>query len=287
MSLNFSRTTLQTIMRPSEYEIFVAIIREIAGQYLDIEGILLTGSLVQNLELPDPIGVEFRGPMQKAYAKIVSRSQRKLWPHLDSDLDIWVMTNDVGGTAELTDLLDKKALELLAYLAEGPDRPLSEWIKSKRAALSEFYKNPDLYNAEWREDGIDNPWEAPHFRRELVRRVAVEMPEFCRRVNYYFRKKCPDNFFEIRVYPGATFNLRPEKIRVEGVIDRTPFPYFIKDWVKREQNALLVLQSDDPKYYPFNENGHVHSRVLADAIGWTPVHVDMLYAQRSNQNGRE
>ncbi len=259
---------------------------EIASQYSDIEGILITGSLVQNLSLPDPIDCCFNGPMQEAYAKIVSRSQRKLWPHPDADIDLWIMTKDVKGTEGLTSILDNKALELLTYIAENPDITSLEWIKRKRASLNEYYKNPNLYSGDWQTGSKDYPWEAPFFRKELMRRVVAEMPTFCKRVNYYFRKKCPNNFFEIRAYPGATFNLRPEKIKIGDIIDRTPFPYFIKDWVKRDQNMLLLFQSENSRYYPFNENGHVHSKVLAEAIGWTPIHVDVLYIQRPNQNGK-
>lgn len=277
--LIFQTSNLQTVFKPDEFELFREIICRTASEYPDILGVLVTGSLVQRVLLPKPTGepISSPSPEHAAYQKMVSRSRRKLFAHNDADLDIWLLTQDAPGTGDLRQTLDAKAIALLKWYAQHGDNDVEKWIARKHEAFDAYYKKDEFYPQSWVASS-PLPHYASGFREGVVDRIGVNLQDFRSRVKVHLRKKYPADFLELRAFPMALFNLRPEKIALEsGRLDRTPFAYYLKDWLDLEQNCIVLYTKKDTKdlIYPFDPSGRVPGQALADTIGWK--HTDINY----------
>src|SRR3989344_8040756 len=93
--LSFEQSTLQLLFSQEEYCQFREIVAELCSAFPDIKGAFMTGSLTQKIGLPDPpASNEDLGELARAYASIVGRTRRKLFPHIDSDLDFWIRSEE-------------------------------------------------------------------------------------------------------------------------------------------------------------------------------------------------
>lgn len=253
---------------------------ESASLFDDIEGVLITGSLVQKIQLPEPPKCPQLSELAQTYAKIVGRTRRKLFPHIDSDFDFWIMTKEQPGNEHLSTYLDEKALQLIKWYSEQKTVDLAEWIYKKKEAFGHIYKQPFLYSKEWNDCSGVIPSHSEGFKSVLVDEIKNRIPSLVDKVSYYFRKGIPGDFLETRSFPASTFNLKPEKIMVDGCENKTPFPFYIRDWIDIDRNCIVLYTKQDSKdmIYPFNPNGHVPGENIAKALNWTPHHIDhVLY----------
>ncbi|MEW5896074.1 MAG: hypothetical protein AB1668_00105 [Nanoarchaeota archaeon] len=80
-AITFEQSTLQLLFSREEYNQFKEIITDLCLTFPDIIGAFITGSLTQKIDLPDPPAPgENLGNLAKAYASIVGRTRRKLFP---------------------------------------------------------------------------------------------------------------------------------------------------------------------------------------------------------------
>lgn len=280
--LRFKESSLQLILSLEEFDILRELIRETCSEFPDIDGVLLTGSLVQRLCLPPPPKENDLGSFAKAYADVVGRTRRKLFPHLDSDLDFWILTEEQEGNAQTQEITCDLAYDLLEWYSKQKKVDLAEWIYRKKQAFGKYYKKNYLYSARWIKEN-PKPYNASGFKEKLEEKVCKLLPEAVKKINYYFRKKIPGDFLETRCFPPSVFNLKTERISIQDYEDRTPFPFYIRDWVDIERNCLIMYSSEKPNLiYPFNSEGVVPGENLAKKIGWTSRHVDfVLYKEGS------
>ncbi len=278
-AIDFEQSTLQLLFSKEEYRQFREIAVDLCLTFPDIKGAFITGSLTQKIGLPDPpASNEDLGDLAKAYASIVGRTRRKLFPHIDSDLDFWILTNEQEGNERIPDILCERALDLLHwYSSRGNEVDLVEWIHLKRQAFDEFYKKPFLYSQRWMASS-PNPAHAIGFKKALEEKIGNSLPKLRAKIDYYFRKIFPDQFIETRSFPPSVFNLKTERIPVMNSEDRTPFPFYLRDWVDLERNCLILYSSDNNTslIYPFNPEGVVPGEKIATSINWTPRHIDFL-----------
>ncbi len=280
----FKDSTLQMLLNEDEFEELKNSTIFVASRFEDIEGVFITGSLVQKIQLPEPPTNPNLSKLARAYAEIVGRTRRKLFPHIDSDFDFWILTKEQPGNERLSEYLDSKAIELLSWYAEQDKVDLAEWIYRKRQAFDDIYKQPFLYSEQWNASN-PVPSNAEGFRSALETEIGEKLPSLVAKVSYYFRKSIPGEFIETRAFPTSVFNLKTERIPVGGYEDRTPFPFFIRDWVDKDRNCILLYARSNAEnlIYPFNPEGYIPGENLAKAIGWAPRHVDhVLY-----RNGKE
>lgn len=166
----------------------------------------------------------------------------------------------------------ERALDLLRLRAARHQRMTqTEWVGLKKSAFREFYKQPFLYSAEWiRKNPL--PAHATGFQGVLESNITSRLPRFVEKISYYFNKKIPGEFLEIRAFPSSVFNLRPEKIIHGHREDRTPFPIYLKDWVDTEYNCHILYRrdGDGSLIYPFNPHGYVPGQELTEYTGWRP-----------------
>ena len=277
--ITFEQSTLQLLFSKEEYCQFSEIVAELCSTFPDIKGAFITGSLTQKIGLPDPpASNEDLGDLAKAYASIVGRTRRKLFPHIDSDLDFWILTEEQEGNERIPNILNERALDLLQwYSSQDKEVDLVEWIHLKRQAFDEFYKKPFLYSERWLATS-PNPAHAIGFKRVLEEKIGNSLPKLKAKIDYYFRKSFPGQFIETRSFPSSVFNLKTERIPVMNSEDRTPFPFYLKDWVDLERNCLILYSSseDTSSIYPFNPDGIVPGGKIATSINWTPRHIDFV-----------
>ena len=141
-AITFEQSTIQLLFSKEEYCQFVEVVAELCSTFPDIKGAFITGSLTQKIGLPDPpASNENSGDLAKAYASIVGRTRRKLFPHIDSDLDFWILTEEQESNERIPNILCERALDLLHwYSSQSDEVDLVEWIHLKRQAFDEFYK---------------------------------------------------------------------------------------------------------------------------------------------------
>lgn len=290
MDLIFEETTLQILFDERDFSQLSEIIYNLGVKNPDIMGILLTGSLVQKIKLPNPSFLDIQTELAKTYQTIVGRAKRRLWPHLESDLDLWICTKDPENGDNFSQIIDERGISLIEQLSSNPAMPLEDWIGKKRNAFDEFYKKVNLYSDCWLRETPDRPWLAQHFEQQLMQEVENKFILLGEKVNYYFKKEFPSEFIEIRAYPSCVFHLRPEKIVLKGKTDRTPFSYYLQDWVRRDNNCLVLYSKESPSseiIYPFNLDGRVPGQSIADHVGWTPHHVEeCFYKGDKNESNR-
>lgn len=280
--MEFKESTLQMLCNENEFEALKQATSNAASRFSDIQGVLITGSLVQKLGLPKPPTAPLLTASGKAYAEIVGRTRRKLFPHIDSDFDFWVLTEEQPGNEWLQDQISEQGLELLAWYAEQARVDLAEWVWRKRQAFDPIYKKPFLYSDEWNNANASIPSNAEGFRCALEAELQEMLPSLVEKIRYYFRRQIPGDFIEARAFPPSVFNLKTERIPVGTAEDRTPFPFYIRDWVDRDRNCIVLYVKGDPSQliYPFNPNGFVPGERVARSIQWSPRHIDhVLYAE--------
>ena len=285
--LEFNNSTLQSLFDEREFKRFSGIIRETAQDFPEIQGVLITGSLVQYVRLPNRQNGYKLNSMQKAYEDIVCRSRRKFFPHLDSDLDIWLLIDDIKGNDFVPKELDDKALELIDWYAKQKTLDLKEWIDKKHEAFDVFYKQVLLYPKSWTKKN-EIPYYGWGFKETLVDNIGCGLKPVRDRIKGFFSKNYPRDFLEVRAFPSSVFNLRPEKITLDdGEVDRTPFPYYMKDWLDSERNCVVLYRRKDNKeaIYPFDEGGVVLGQRVADEIGWDYRHVVYSMNKRTGVRG--
>ena len=276
--LSFEKSTLQLLLDRSEFDIFCEIISRTASEHPEILGVLLTGSLVQRLKLPNPadgVGI-VTTPLQGAYQEIVSRSRRKLFPHPDADMDVWLLIEDADNRTDVSQTLDSRAIDLVKWYARKGNGDLARWIRLKHRAFDEFYKKPALFPKTWVASN-PTPYYAWGFKENVIDRIGANLQPFRNKIKNFFRKKYPTEFLELRAFPQSVFNLRPEKIKVgTGLLDRTPFAYYLKDWLDVEQNCIVVYtKSNTPELiYPFRPAGRVLGQRVADEVGWDHTRIN-------------
>lgn len=276
--LTFEKSTLQLLMDRSEFDIFCEIISRTASEHAEVRGVLLTGSLIQRLRLPNSTdGISaVKTPWQSAYEEIVSRSRRKLFPHPDADLDVWLLIEDRESRMDVCQTLDDRALDLVKWYAKKKSADPAAWIRLKHRAFDEFYKQEAWFPRSWVASN-PLPYYAWSFKETVIDRIGANLQACRGRIKNCFRKKYPTEFLELRAFPQAVFNVRPEKIALaSGTLDRTPFAYYLKDWLDLEQNCLVVYTK--PRaidlIYPFNPAGRVLGQKIADQIKWDHRRID-------------
>ena len=193
--LTFEESTLQTILDIKDYLRLCDLVNLTAVENPEILGILLTGSLVQRIKLPSPYKKNFQEEdITLTYKQIVGRARRKLWPHYDSDLDIWICTEESKKNENLSSILNKRGVSLLDWLCKNPKASLDEWIRLKHEKFDDFYKVEKLYPSSWLKRNPKSPWLATDFKHKLIERVNEGFPLLEEKINYYFRKKFVVNF---------------------------------------------------------------------------------------------
>jgi hypothetical protein len=280
--MEFKESTLQMLFDETEFEDLRQLTSNVSSRFSDIQGVLITGSLVQRLGLPTPPTTPLLTSMGKAYAEIVGRTRRKLFPHIDSDFDFWVLTKEQPGNEGLQDQISEQGLQLLAWYAEQEKVNLLEWVRRKKQAFDPIYKKPFLYSDAWNNANTSIPSNAEGFRYALEEAIQEMLPSLVEKIRYYFRRKIPGDFIEARAFPPSVFNLKTERIPVGNSEDRTPFPFYIRDWVDRDRNCIVLYVKDDPSQfiYPFNPNGFIPGENVARNIQWSPRHIDhVLYGE--------
>lgn len=276
--MDFKESTLQMLLNEDEFEELKNSTAFVASRFEDIEGVFITGSLVQKIQLPEPPVNLNLSKLSQAYAEIVGRTRRKLFPHRDSDFDFWILTKEQPGNESLPEYLDSKAIELISWYAEQDKVDLAEWIYRKHQAFGDIYKKQFLYSSQWNASNCPIPSNAEGFRSALEKEIREKIPSLVAKVSYYFSKSIPGEFIEVRAFPASVFNLKPERIPVGDYEDRTPFPFFIRDWVDKDRNCILLYTRSDARnlIYPFNPEGYIPGENIAKFIGWTPRHIDHL-----------
>lgn len=276
--MDFEDSTLQILFSLDEFSTFSEIVNDICKKLPDIHGVLLTGSLVQRFKLPNP-PKRYQSLTNEAiaYEKIRYRAKRKLFPHPQSDLDIWILTASAGGLENVPRTLDSRALELLDWYAKQEAPNMKTWISMKHERFDEFYKKEYLYTNSWREYN-EVPYFAWGFKENLIDRIGCDLKNTREKINYYFQKSYPKEFLEVRAYPNIVFNLRPEKIIIDNKEDRTPFVYYMKDLLDHENNCIVLYARDDvsPLIYPFAEDGIALGEAVAQTIGWKSHYVKSI-----------
>jgi hypothetical protein len=278
--LTFEQSNLQHLFDANEFRTFSEILSRTAYEHPEILGVLLTGSLVQRLRLPNPLATTPATPMtpfQSAYQDVVSRSRRKFFAHPDADLDVWLLIEDATSGTDIPQVMDSRALDLIAWYSKRKSIDNNKWIQKKSRAFDEFYKKERLYPRTWIANN-PTPHHGSGYKESVIDRIGTNLQDVRNRIKYYFRKTYPSAFLELRAFPESVFNLRPEKIEVsEGNLDRTPFAYFMKDWLDIEQNCMIVYTRPDAKdlIYPFGSEGRVLGQAIADEIEWDHRNINL------------
>lgn len=272
--LDFESSTLQTIFDKDEFNNFEKIVQHTAMEFPEIQGVLITGSLVQRIRLPNPVEPIEMTPIQKAYGNIVCRSRLRFFPQLDSDLDVWLLIDDLKIHSELYKKLDERALELINWYSAQKNLDIGAWIDKKHEAFDAYYKQVSLYPSSWTENN-EVPYFAIGFKETLVDNIGAELKSARDRIKHFFTKQYPRKFLQVRAYTSQIFNLRPEKIFLkDNLIDRTPFAYYLRDWLDLQNNCIIIYTNKEKnqQIYPFDENGRIPGQEIAESIGWTDRH---------------
>lgn len=242
-------------------------IQSVAKQHPRILGVLAIGSLVQTETPADFYVPRHEGRAGQAYEQIRRPLRRKNGMCRDSDLDIWICTEDTLVSEAARPQVDKGGAALVEEIASGTLKKGSlHWRSKKLQAFGRYYKQNDLYHGEDK-----HPWLSEGFKSELEDIVSTTMPEFSQRINGHFSKHIPGDFLEVRAFPESLFNLRPDEATLpNGTEDRAPFPRIADDqWISTRHNAHVFYVKDGISIYPFVEDGEV----LGSSIG---AHIDNL-----------
>jgi hypothetical protein len=272
--LEFERSMLQSVFTREEFDAFSNTVRETAFKFPEIQGVLVGGSLVRQISLPVHIPSPQGEGLKRAYQEIIFRYGRKYFPHPGSDLDIWLLIDDVEKADKIASHLDSRTLGLLEWYASQRRPDLYEWIGKKREVYDAYYKQSYLYPRSWNRRN-EIPYHGMAFKESLVDNIGCSLRYVRDRTEGFFLKSYPDEFLEVRAYPSAVFNLRPEPLVLSnGSVDRTPFAYFLKDWIDLEENCMVLYRREDgaPVIYPFDQNGVIRGQKIAEFIKWDPKH---------------
>lgn len=256
--MNLKETALQAIFDEREFFVFKQTVREVAQEYPEIVGIMSIGSMCQRLRVPFPFQPRADNPKMIAYDLIRNPLRRRTFPSINSDLDLWVCTQDEPEFTDIETKITQAAIPLIDWLAEHPGKHFTEeWVDLKKEAFDKFYKQDNLYSSSWNFRNNGEPWMAHNFKTNLVNALQSRMPDTVQRINSAFTKKVEDGFFEVRAYPVSAFNLRPEDIVVDGKLDRSPFPRVVNpDWLDLRHNVFVLFDSRKQNLiYPFDPNG--------------------------------
>lgn len=257
--MKLTNTFLQAIFTEDEFNIFSQIVEEVAESFPDVIGVMMIGSLAQNICLSprNTISTEFMTPKELVYEKIRNRERKRSFPRLESDMDIWVCIQNPLNHLNIENEIIQRGKELIDWLALNPLLHQSaEWIEKKEQAFDHLYKQKEFYPESWLRVNGDEPWMAKNFKIEIEKRMLNELPQVVARVNTNFKKHIPGNFIEMRAYPECTFNLRPEDLVVDGMENRSPFPrIFNDDWISLERNVVVLYSDHRSTIYPFRRNG--------------------------------
>ncbi len=259
--MKLEQTALQSILNEQEYRDFEGVLTEVCRQEPSIIGVLAIGSLVQDMRLPDPSGLATpRTEREEIYDVIRNRGRRRIFPSANSDLDLWICTQNPFEAQYVEHAIEYRAIELIDTLIN--DRSIhgtNRWIELKQKAFGAFYKKDYLYTDQWKTSNQDAPWNAEDFKTRLISELMYWLPDVVRRVNYNFKKQIPGDFLEVRAYPECTFNLRPEDLVIDGVVEKSPFPRIVNnDWLDINRNAMVLYVTDQVSpstIYPFQEDG--------------------------------
>jgi hypothetical protein len=255
--MNLQETALQSIFDEDEFIQFKDIVRGVGTGYQEIVGVMAIGSMCQRLRLPSPATPPSNSRLA-TYDIIRNPARRRMFPCIDSDLDLWVCTKDEDKYTSAEKEVSERAITLIDWLVANPEKHLTEeWVKLKQTAFSELYKQDYLYSKSWVLRNGDKPWLAEDFKGKLIGELQSQMPEIVQRVNSSFTKKVEGGFFEVRAFPASVFNLRPEDIVVNGTEDRSPFPRVVnEDWLDINSNVFVLYDSrTQDSIYPFDPNG--------------------------------
>lgn len=264
-SASFLRLLFENL---GEIQDFVDVIGDVAEQFPSITGVLLTGTMTQRVSVPHPDELirNPSSPLEKAYRHIFNFQRRKITPHPDSDIDIWLMTESNQDFDGVTATIAERGFEELHWLSNNLEHfDLDEWIRRKKIAFGEFYKQPHLYGSQ--ELG-ELPWMAKNFTNKVIDHGEKYLEHFVKKVNYYMNKTWSSWFLEVRAFPPEVFNLRPAEYKNEsgGILDKTPYPYYMKHWIDHRRNALVIYQKGNSPIYPFSLDGVVLGKNIIDAI---------------------
>ena len=276
--LDYQNTAMKILLTEEEFGQFEEKVRNIGEKYQDVLGILITGSFVQDNRLPRSLEPVSMSPQAKHYFTLHTKKNRKLGVHPLSDLDVWVCTKDQYDTETITNELDKRAIAVFENYLSQPEQTTEQWLRVKEGVFEPFYKQSDLYSRAWQSNnGKEEPWMAYQLREDIKGALKETVPEIEFILNEYFEHKSLDNFLELRAYPTATFNLRPQNTTVKGVDYRQPMPAYIKDLVNRENNCLIMYSANDQETpYPFKEKGRQLGDSLRAYLGWTEKHQEYM-----------
>lgn len=262
---------LHDFLNAEENALFLQTVTDVAQEFPDIIGVLGVGSLVHSPEIPDDFFVpRYNTARGLAYEKIRNPGRRRLAIRDESDLDLWICTKDTVASFSAQTDAELGAIALLSELASGTIEWGSvRWHNKKSAVLGRYYKNPELYPESFvASNGGNEPWMARQFKGALEALVIERLPDFVKRVNQYFSKEIPGEFFEIRAFPESLFHLRPDDTVMPNMLeDRMAFPRIANDqWISPEHSSLVLYASDSVTIYPFKVNGRVLGNRIADYL---------------------
>lgn len=256
-------------------------VEHVARKYPRIIGVLAIGSLVQTQTPADFYIPQHTGLAGAAYEKIRRPLRRKDGSNPNSDLDIWVCTEDTTASEKAKHQVDKGGAALVEELASGTlQKGTQHWRNKKVQAFGQYYKRLELYHNEF---NTQDPWMSSDFKADLETEILKSMPGFANNINSHFRKQIPGDFIEIRAFPESLFNLRPdEAILPDGSEDRAPFPRVAdKQWISTAHNANILFNTDRISIYPFREKGEV----LGSYIGTHIDNLAIMEKQRTSYGG--
>jgi hypothetical protein len=268
--LKFEESTTQTLFRQEEFNQFKRMVTDVAEKYPDITGILLTGSLCQRQDIHKVMPCfDKSNLLLNAYMNIAYRCKRKSGPGVNSDLDMWLCTKEPIFGEDVKRYLNKETVSLLQWYSKREKLAVGEWIDKKHEAYDGYYKCDDLYSTRWSDQNGGDPSSAIGFKKELVSKLEKDMPSFLKRVEKGFTKNVYGDFIEARAFPPCVFNLRPEKLMNAGISDRTPFGYYLPDWVNPVMNCqTLYIEGNNSSRlpYPFNPLGNIPGAYILKRI---------------------
>ncbi len=268
--MRLHESTISALMNESEFSDFQHVIIDVCRSHPDIEGVVITGSLTQKLSLPQTLSTQYENPQQAAYGLIEKRQRRRIFPSATSDLDVWVCLKNPEGVADVSGIIESRAIELIDWLACNSDKyPTEEWAVQKAIAFDSFYKKTYMYTNTWMQDNPTMPWRGSKLKREITGALEANMPSLVERINYHFQKKIPGDFLELRAFPSMTFNLRPDETFIDGVENKNPFPRIIERLLDFDRNCFVLYVSEqgrDNMVYPLNAAGKKQGQGILEYI---------------------
>jgi hypothetical protein len=208
--MKIENTALQSVIdyRKGEYKTFKNMFYDVCQKYPQIAGCMCIGSLVQDMLLPSEAPSTPQSPQGVAYELIRNRSRRRVFPTINSDLDIWIATENPDDADKIAETIELRSIELIEWLAKNINFHISEqWIDMKKRAFGEFYKNPYLYSTAWKYQNSDSsPWDAEGFKKDITKAFLQYLPDAAKRVNRNFFKKVPPDLSRL-VLTSSVFSI--------------------------------------------------------------------------------